>query len=137
VAGRDRGKLERLVASLSATTEGSTPPSVVVADVNDSASLLEMARCGVWRRGRASLARPHASKRQLATHLLPAAGIPTRPAPPSAILAYPLSACSSARVLINTVGPFRYWGEPVVKACVEAGTHYLDVCGEPGANNWQ
>ncbi|PSC70768.1 saccharopine dehydrogenase-like oxidoreductase [Micractinium conductrix] len=37
----------------------------------------------------------------------------------------------SARVLINTVGPFRYWGEPVVKACVDAGTDYLDICGEP------
>lgn len=37
----------------------------------------------------------------------------------------------SCRVLINTVGPFRHWGEPVVQACVQAGTDYLDVCGEP------
>ena len=53
MAGRDRGKLERLVSSLAA--EGSTPPTVVVADVNDPASLLEMARCGVWRCGQKGL----------------------------------------------------------------------------------
>lgn len=39
---------------------------------------------------------------------------------------------ASARVLLNCVGPFRYWGEPVVRACIGAGTHYLDICGEPG-----
>ena len=39
---------------------------------------------------------------------------------------------SSCVVCINTVGPFRLFGEPVVKACCEAGTHYLDICGEPG-----
>lgn len=37
----------------------------------------------------------------------------------------------SCAVCINTVGPFRLFGEPVVKACCEAGTHYLDICGEP------
>ncbi|KAI1288110.1 Saccharopine dehydrogenase-like oxidoreductase [Halotydeus destructor] len=34
-------------------------------------------------------------------------------------------------VLINCTGPFRYYGEPVVKACVENGTNYLDITGEP------
>lgn len=43
------------------------------------------------------------------------------------------SMAASARVLLNCVGPFRYWGEPVVKACIGAGAHYLDICGEPGA----
>jgi len=38
----------------------------------------------------------------------------------------------SARVVLDCVGPFRYFGEPVVAACVAAGTHYLDICGEPG-----
>ena len=33
-------------------------------------------------------------------------------------------------VLISTVGPFARYGEPVVKACAENGTHYLDVTGE-------
>ena len=42
------------------------------------------------------------------------------------------SMAASTRVLLNCVGPFRYWGEPVVKACIGAGTHYLDICGEPG-----
>jgi short subunit dehydrogenase-like uncharacterized protein len=35
------------------------------------------------------------------------------------------------RVVINTVGPFLEHGEQVVKACVEAGTHYIDLTGEP------
>mmetsp|Transcript_30433 Transcript_30433/g.67516 ORF Transcript_30433/g.67516 Transcript_30433/m.67516 type:complete len:431 (-) Transcript_30433:552-1844(-) len=39
--------------------------------------------------------------------------------------------CSSSRLVLNVVGPYRKYGEPVVKACVEAGTHYLDVSGEP------
>ncbi|QDS75068.1 hypothetical protein FKW77_006704 [Venturia effusa] len=33
-------------------------------------------------------------------------------------------------VLITTVGPYARWGEPVVEACANAGTHYLDVTGE-------
>jgi short subunit dehydrogenase-like uncharacterized protein len=36
-----------------------------------------------------------------------------------------------ARVLINTVGPFRYYGQPVVEACIAEKTDYLDVSGEP------
>ena len=31
------------------------------------------------------------------------------------------------KVLITTVGPYAKFGEVVVKACVEAGTHVLDV----------
>lgn len=38
---------------------------------------------------------------------------------------------SEARVLINCVGPFRKYGEIVVRTCVEVGTDYVDVCGEP------
>ena len=26
---------------------------------------------------------------------------------------------------------FRFYGEEVVKAAIEAKTHYLDICGEP------
>ncbi len=36
-----------------------------------------------------------------------------------------------ARVLISTVGPYIRYGEPLVKACVEAGTDYVDITGEP------
>jgi len=38
-------------------------------------------------------------------------------------------ACA-AKVVITTVGPYTYYGEPLVKACVEAGTDYVDLCGE-------
>ena len=36
-----------------------------------------------------------------------------------------------ARVIITTVGPYLSYGEALVKACVEAGTHYVDLTGEP------
>lgn len=39
--------------------------------------------------------------------------------------------CAKTKVLLNCVGPYRYLGEPVVKACVDCGTDYLDICGEP------
>jgi saccharopine dehydrogenase (NAD+, L-glutamate forming) len=38
----------------------------------------------------------------------------------------------STRVLISTVGPYALYGEPLVKACAENGTDYLDLTGEPG-----
>lgn len=39
--------------------------------------------------------------------------------------------CKSTSVVINCVGPFRFFGEQVVKQCVKAGTHHVDVSGEP------
>lgn len=36
-----------------------------------------------------------------------------------------------ARVVITTVGPYLTYGEPVVAACAEAGTDYVDLTGEP------
>ncbi|KAJ1564867.1 hypothetical protein HK405_013756, partial [Cladochytrium tenue] len=42
-----------------------------------------------------------------------------------------LAAISSCRVVIACVGPFRFFGEPVVKACVETGAGYVDITGEP------
>ncbi len=38
---------------------------------------------------------------------------------------------ASARAVITTVGPYQLYGEPVLKACIDAGTHYADLCGEP------
>ena len=35
--------------------------------------------------------------------------------------------------VVNCVGPYTLYGEPVVKACVEMGTHHVDVTGEV---NW-
>lgn len=36
-----------------------------------------------------------------------------------------------ATVVLNCVGPYRFYGEPVVKACIENGTSCIDICGEP------
>jgi short subunit dehydrogenase-like uncharacterized protein len=36
-----------------------------------------------------------------------------------------------ARVVATTVGPYLHYGEPLVAACAEAGTDYLDLTGEP------
>ena len=35
-----------------------------------------------------------------------------------------------ADVLINCAGPFTYAGEPVVRAAIDAGVHYVDSTGE-------
>ncbi len=37
------------------------------------------------------------------------------------------------KVVLTTVGPYQLYGEPLLVACVEAGTDYVDLCGEP---NW-
>ena len=37
------------------------------------------------------------------------------------------------KVLASTVGPYTLYGEPVVKACIDSSTHYVDVTGEV---NW-
>ncbi|XP_061881898.1 saccharopine dehydrogenase-like oxidoreductase [Entelurus aequoreus] len=39
--------------------------------------------------------------------------------------------CKQAVIVLNCVGPYRFFGEPVVKACVENGAHHLDISGEP------
>ncbi|KAF8525261.1 hypothetical protein BU17DRAFT_42053 [Hysterangium stoloniferum] len=38
---------------------------------------------------------------------------------------------SATNLLLNCVGPYRDYGEPVVQACLHAGTDYIDLCGEP------
>jgi len=35
------------------------------------------------------------------------------------------------KVLVNVVGPYKFYGKPVVDACVRSGTHHLDISGEP------
>lgn len=35
------------------------------------------------------------------------------------------------RIVVNCCGPFRFFGEPVISACISAGTHHVDVSGEP------
>ncbi|BFV60570.1 saccharopine dehydrogenase NADP-binding domain-containing protein [Kitasatospora sp. CMC57] len=38
---------------------------------------------------------------------------------------------ASARVVVSTVGPYLRHGEPLVAACAESGTDYVDLTGEP------
>jgi short subunit dehydrogenase-like uncharacterized protein len=38
--------------------------------------------------------------------------------------------CAQAQVVLSTVGPYALYGEPMVKACVESGTDYVDLTGE-------
>jgi short subunit dehydrogenase-like uncharacterized protein len=38
---------------------------------------------------------------------------------------------AATRVVITTVGPYITYGEPLVAACADAGTDYLDLTGEP------
>jgi short subunit dehydrogenase-like uncharacterized protein len=38
--------------------------------------------------------------------------------------------CAGARVVVDTAGPFIKYGEPVVRAAVAAGAHFLDTTGE-------
>ncbi|KAG8444374.1 hypothetical protein GDO86_009531 [Hymenochirus boettgeri] len=39
--------------------------------------------------------------------------------------------CKKASVVLDCVGPYRFYGEPVVKACIENETHCVDISGEP------
>lgn len=41
------------------------------------------------------------------------------------------SLAESSRVVASTVGPFMTHGAPLVGACAQAGTDYLDIAGEP------
>ena len=36
-----------------------------------------------------------------------------------------------ARAILTTAGPYQRHGEGLLRACIEAGTDYLDLCGEP------
>jgi short subunit dehydrogenase-like uncharacterized protein len=37
---------------------------------------------------------------------------------------------SRTRVVLDLVGPYTLYGRPVIEACIEAGTHYMDLTGE-------
>lgn len=42
-----------------------------------------------------------------------------------------LAMAKSTQAVITTVGPYQLYGEGLVAACAEAGTDYVDLCGEP------
>src|SRR6218665_2819859 len=35
------------------------------------------------------------------------------------------------KLIINTVGPYRFHGRQMVEACINSGTHHIDISGEP------
>lgn len=41
-----------------------------------------------------------------------------------------LEMAKTAKVIVNCCGPYSLFGEPVVKACISASTHHVDVSGE-------
>ena len=41
-----------------------------------------------------------------------------------------LALARDARVVLSTAGPFDLYGSKLVAACVEHGTHYVDITGE-------
>lgn len=64
------------------------------------------------------------------TELAAPAGLPTI----IADAAHPATLEAMARrtrVVLTTVGPYQLYGEPLIAACVAAGTDYVDLCGEP------
>ena len=42
-----------------------------------------------------------------------------------------LAMAAQCKTVITTVGPYQNYGEPLVSACVEASTDYVDLSGEP------
>src|SRR3954469_8614222 len=40
------------------------------------------------------------------------------------------SMASRADVVLNLVGPYTLYGEPVIEACISGGAHYMDLTGE-------
>lgn len=81
IAGRNRTKLDAVVARLATEMPDVPAPGVLIADTEEPATLAAMAR--------------------------------------------------ATRVVITTVGPYLEYGEPLVAACAEAGTDYVDLTGEP------
>lgn len=39
--------------------------------------------------------------------------------------------CAGAKSVCTTVGPYQLYGEALIRACAQSGTHYTDLCGEP------
>ena len=39
--------------------------------------------------------------------------------------------CRQSKAVVNCVGPFRWYGEMVVRCCVKMSSHYVDISGEP------
>lgn len=42
-----------------------------------------------------------------------------------------LEMCRQSHVILNCVGPYAYYGEQIVEACIQMGAHHVDISGEP------
>ncbi|XP_077521226.1 saccharopine dehydrogenase-like oxidoreductase [Amblyomma americanum] len=42
-----------------------------------------------------------------------------------------LAMAQRTRLVLNTVGPYSFYGRQVVQACVDSGTHHIDISAEP------
>ena len=42
-----------------------------------------------------------------------------------------IAMCARGAVVMNATGPYRFYGEGVVKAAIQTRTDYVDLCGEP------
>lgn len=104
IAGRsEKALLEiRKIISVSAQENHGPLPNIIVADVNDEPSLFKMAR----------------STKRMYIWLQ------------NGSLVLFLLICVLYIVLLNCVGPYRHFGEPVVSACIAAKCDYIDLCGE-------
>lgn len=70
---------------------------------------------------------------ELAAKLKSASGpnnTPTTVVIPELTVAEVSKIAKTTKILLNCVGPFHKYSTPVVQACAESGTHYLDVTGE-------
>lgn len=41
-----------------------------------------------------------------------------------------LTALKEVKVIVNAAGPFQFTAKPIINACLQSGTHYLDVNGD-------
>ena len=53
-----------------------------------------------------------------------------RSAPTSSDAASLAAMASRAKVVLDMVGPYTLYGEPVIEACIAGGAHYMDLTGE-------
>ena len=88
-------------------------------------------RCGAQREFSWAMAGRSAGKLAAVRDSLGApAGLPLIEADASDIKAM-RSLAQRTQVVVSTVGPYQMHGDTLLQACVETGTAYVDLCGEP------
>ena len=93
-------------------------------------ALDKLAKSGSWAGVRWAIAGRSSSKpsaMQSKWQLAPTASIQADVSDPASLCAM----ASRTRVVMNATGPYRFFGEPVVAACINSRADYVDLCGEP------